>query len=302
MPNSREIEEEMRPKHKYRSVRLRYLKEWHEITGRSTIVYYSGWLQKPRAHGIELNDLDMYGFMSVISGLERPERDKGLDLILHTPGGSVAATGKLIDYLRGIFGTNIRVIVPHLAMSAGTMIACAAKTILMGKHSGLGPIDPQIRDPRIGVISAHGILQEFARAHEEIKADPTKGYVWQPILEKYPPFLIQKSEDAISWTKEVVVNLLETGMLKGDKTKAEEIAKTLASHSAIKSHERQLSAKFCQDLGLNVEMIERDQKEQDIILSIHHACSLTLMHTPVAKLIMNHNDVNIALRASISAG
>ena len=59
---------------------------------------------------------------------------------------------------------------------------------------------------------------------------------------------------------------------------------------------------FCQDLGLNVEMIERCHKEQDIILSIHHACSLTLMHTPVAKLIMNHNDVNIALRASISAG
>ena len=56
--------------------------------------------------------------------------------------------------------------------------------------------------------------------------------------------------------------------------------------------------RYCQDLGLNVEMIERRQNEQDIILSIHHACSLSLMHTPLAKLIMNHNDVNIALRAS----
>ena len=45
---------------------------------------------------------------------------------------------------------------------------------------------------------------------------------------------------------------------------------------------------YCQDLGLNVEMIERCHKEQDIILSIHHACSLTLMSTSTFKLIMNH--------------
>ena len=51
---------------------------------------------------------------------------------------------------------------------------------------------------------------------------------------------------------------------------------------------------FCQDLGLNVEMIERDKKEQDIILSIHHACSLTLMSTLTPKLIMNHEGINVA--------
>jgi ClpP class serine protease len=29
-----------------------------------------------------------------------------------------------------------------MAMSAATMIACAADVIVMGKHSFLGPIDP----------------------------------------------------------------------------------------------------------------------------------------------------------------
>jgi hypothetical protein len=36
----------------------------------------------------------------------------------------------------------------------------------MGKPSNLGPIDPQI-----GAIPAHGVLEEFRRAVEEIKAD-----------------------------------------------------------------------------------------------------------------------------------
>ena len=42
-----------------------------------------------------------------------------------------------------MFGTDIRAIVPQLALSAGTMVALACKEIIMGKHSSLGPIDPQ---------------------------------------------------------------------------------------------------------------------------------------------------------------
>jgi ClpP class serine protease len=71
------------------------------------------------------------------------DRSKGLDLILHTPGGDMAATESLVDYLRQMFGKDIRAIVPQIAMSGGTMIALAWKEILMGKHSNLGPIDPQ---------------------------------------------------------------------------------------------------------------------------------------------------------------
>lgn len=47
--------------------------------------------------------------MAVIHKLDK---DKGLDLILHTPGGDVAATESIIDYLQSIFKDNIRVIVP----------------------------------------------------------------------------------------------------------------------------------------------------------------------------------------------
>ncbi len=66
-------------------VRRRYLKNLHTHTGRNVIAYYSGWLQKPGKNDPSLNDNDKNGFMTTIHKLDR---SKGLDIILHTPGGS----------------------------------------------------------------------------------------------------------------------------------------------------------------------------------------------------------------------
>jgi ClpP class serine protease len=117
------------------SIRRKYLAKLHEQTGRNVIIYYSGWLQKASLlqhgyTGFAVNDNDKNGFMATIHQLDRT---KGLDIFLHTPGGDIAATESLVDYLRSMFGTDIRAIVPQLAMSAGTMIALSCKEILMGK-------------------------------------------------------------------------------------------------------------------------------------------------------------------------
>ena len=110
------------------------LRQLHELTGRNVIVYYSDWLQSPNNAGSGIDDSDKSAFMTVVHGLDRT---KGLDLLLHTPGGEMAATESLVEYLRAMFGTDIRAVVPQIAMSAGTMIACACREILMGKHSNL---------------------------------------------------------------------------------------------------------------------------------------------------------------------
>ena len=65
-------------------------------------------------------------------------------LVLHTPGGDIAATESLVDYLYSMFGHNTRVIVSQISMSAGAMIALSAKEIMLDKHSNLGSIDPQM--------------------------------------------------------------------------------------------------------------------------------------------------------------
>ena len=113
-------------------VRREYLKKLHAKTGRNVVTYYSGWLQRPpNTSGLSVCDADMNSFMSVFHKLDKK---KGLDLILHTPGGEVPATEAIVSYFHSMFGADIRCFVPQLAMSAGTMIACGCKEIIMGKQ------------------------------------------------------------------------------------------------------------------------------------------------------------------------
>jgi len=287
MPNWHDILDEIKEAGStFDSVRRKYLKQLQRVTRRNIVIYYSGWLQKPDITGTAVNDADKNGFMTVIHKLDR---SKGLDLVLHTPGGETAATESLVDYLRSMFGINIRAIVPQLAMSAGTMISCASSEIIMGKQSSLGPIDPQYRG-----MPAHGVVEEFNRAFNEIKIDPIKAAVWQPILAKYTPAFIGECEKAVEWSNQMVREWLLSGMLKDDPDAdltANKILEELGNHALNKSHARHMSAEKCRNFGLKIFRLEDDPRLQDAVLSLHHACIHTLGSTNAFKIIENHNGV-----------
>ncbi len=267
-------------------VRREALQKLHRYTKRNVIVYYSGWLQKNSnelQRSLSINDMDMNGFMTAISGLDS---SIGLDLVLHTPGGEVAATEAIISYLLSKF-ENIRVIVPQLAMSGGTMIACSANQIIMGKHSSLGPVDPQISG-----VPAHGIVEEFDKAHKEIQGDPSKLAVWQFVLQKYPPNLVGECQKAIDWSEKILEKNLRDRMLLGKDDVDNivlKIKQELCDHAVSLSHGRHLSAKKCSEIGLEVSFLEDDQKLQDAVLTVHHVTMQTLFSTPAFKIIENHN-------------
>ena len=284
MPNWNELLNDIRAAGSmYDVVRRRYLASLHSITGRNVIIYYSGWLQKQGIPGSEINDEDKNGFMTVTHKLDR---QRGLDLVLHTPGGDTAATESLVDYLRAMFGSDIRAIVPQLAMSGGTMIACSCKEILMGKQSSLGPIDPQL-----GGIPAHGVVEEFKRATREINENPAALHVWQPIIARYAPAFIGECEKAIAWSNEMTQDWLRSGMFQNDENPDETISKILAElgdHALTKSHARHLSMDRCKEMGLKIAELESDDDIQDAVLSLHHSCMLTFSDTPALKIIENH--------------
>lgn len=284
MPNWNQILDELKSAGSVHDVvRRQYLAKLHEVTGRNVIAYYSGWLQKRGVAGVSINDEDKNGFMTVVHEMDR---GLGLDLVLHTPGGGIAATESLVDYLRAMFGTDIRAIVPQIAMSAGTMMACACKEIVMGKQSSLGPIDPQL-DGR----PAHGVVEEFNRAKEEVSRDPATIPIWQAIIAKYSPTLIGECEKAIAWANEMTEEWLRTGMFDGSHITEDDMSKILqelGDHALTKSHDRHLSLSKCQDIGLKIVPIEDDPKLQDAVLSLHHACMLTFSATPAFKMIENH--------------
>ena len=245
----------------YDYIRRKYLKELSEYTGRNTIAYYSSWLNK-QANNLDINDADMTGFMTCIHGLDC---SKGLDLILHTPGGSPAAAEAIVSYLRAKFGNDIRVIVPQLAMSAGTMIACSAKEIIMGKQSSLGPIDPQFNG-----IPAYNIMMEFEEAKKDLLDNPKNAQYWAIKLQQYPAAFMKTAIDAIE-------------------------------HDDSKIHGRHFNAEFCRSIGLKISMMEDDGQLQDKILSVHHAYMITLDGTPTIKIIENHQKKSVISNIQIVA-
>ena len=265
------------------SVRRKYLNKLSEKTGRNVIAYYSGWLNAARPSPVlVINDEDKNAFMATIHELDR---SKGLDLILHTPGGDLAAAESLVDYLRQMFGTDIRAIIPQLAMSAGTMIACSCKTIIMGKQSNLGPIDPQFNG-----VPANGVIAEFNQAIREIKEDPDTIPLWQTIIGKYHPSFLGSCQHAIQWSKKIVEEWLKTGMFDNEDAdkKIKEIIKGLSDSETTYNHSRHIHVDTLEDLGLKITRMEDDDDLQDIILTVHHTYMHTFAMSPALKIVENH--------------
>lgn len=279
-------------------VRRKYLKALYQHTGRNVIAYYSGWLHRPpNTPNLQVGDDDMNAFMSAVHQLKR---DKGLDLLLHTPGGDIAATEALVKYLWTMFDKNIRVIVPQLAMSAGTMIACASKEIVMGKQSSLGPIDPQIFG-----MPAQAILEEFQLATESIKNNPASTPLWQQIVSRYHPSFLVECVQAIKWSKTMVHSWLCENMFGGDPTKqatAQAIVDYLSDHATTATHSRHLPLTKCEEIQLKVVKLEDDPKLQDLVLTVHHAYMHTFSMSAAIKITENHLGVATVLMGMMPQG
>jgi ClpP class serine protease len=125
--------------------------------------------------------------------------DQPIDLIIHTPGGIALAATQIAFALKAHKGKTT-VMVPHYAMSGGTLIALAADEILMDAHAVLGPVDPQI-GTSTGSFAASSILKVVEKKEPKDTDDETmylaeearkaigqmKDTVRQLIDDKYPP-------------------------------------------------------------------------------------------------------------------
>ena len=263
-------------------VRRKYLGQLFTLTGRPTIVYYTDWFGKGGpASSITLED--MQGMMEVCKDMEGPN----LDILLHSPGGSAEAVASLVLYLRTKF-SNIRVFVPLAAMSAATMWALAGDVVVMGKHSQLGPIDPQMV-AGAWTAPARAILRQFEQAKEECK-DPSVLGAWMPILQQFGPALIQQCEAAEALALRLVREWLERYMFAGApdaSQKAEEVAGYFANYEVHQSHSLGIDREQARSHGVKIEDLEADQALQDAVLSVHHATMHTLQG-PAVKIVENH--------------
>lgn len=263
-------------------LRSKYLLKLSEKTGRNVIAYYSGWLKDPSKKNLDINDSDMTGFMQCLKGMDC---SKGLDLMLHTPGGNPTAAEGIVNYLHAKFKDDIRVIIPQMAMSAGTMLACSAKSIVMGKQSCLGPIDPQY-----GGVPAYNIKAEYEDAKRNLDVSPNAGTYWTMQLSRYPRAFYYTVCDGIQLSAVLASEWLGAYMFKQFKQKEREdrIGKIISQlNNNNKSHSRHFGIQKCKDLGFIIEDLESDNELQDDVLSVHHAFTITFDQSPHSKIIMN---------------
>ena len=255
-----------------------YLKDLSTITGRNVIAYYSAWLKSPGLPGITIEEQDKNAFMNAVCGLDR---SRGLDLVLHTPGGDIATTESLVTYLKRLFKGDIRAIIPQISMSAGTMIALSCKEIVMGEQSSLGPIDPQL-----GGVPCQGVVYEFKRAVREVKKNPASLGLWQSIISKYHPTFLTECENAMKWSEELAKKWLRETYSREELKK---IRTVFLNHAKSYSHARQLSKEKCKQAGLKIVDLEANQKLQDAVLSLHHCYMILFDMCPFSKIVENQN-------------
>ncbi len=117
-----------------------------------------------RSEKIGLLGLPIYRFIdiedseAVLRAIRNTPPNKPIALIIHTPGGLVLAASQIARALKRHPAKKV-VIVPHYAMSGGTLIALAADEIRMDPNAVLGPLDPQIAVDQASHLPAPSVIK-----------------------------------------------------------------------------------------------------------------------------------------------
>jgi ClpP class serine protease len=187
-----------------------------------------------RQESIGLFGIPFYRFISiedseqVLRAIRMTPKDQPIDLIIHTPGGLVLAAAQIAKALKN-HPAKTTVIVPHYAMSGGTLIALAADEIIMDPNAVLGPVDPQLMNyPAPSILNA-------------VKKKDPKDVDDQTLI------LADIAEKAINQVRQFVYELLKDKM--GDE-KAKEVARVLTEGRW--THDYPITVEVARELGLNV--------------------------------------------------
>ena len=177
--------------------------------------------------------IDIEDSEEILRAIRLTPKDIPIDLVLHTPGGLVLASTQIAKALKD-HPAKTTVIIPHYAMSGGTLIALSADEIIMDPHAVLGPVDPQLADSEGGAVPAASILKAVEVKGPENVEDET--------LMK-----ADVAEKAITQVKQIVYELLEGKM---DDEKREEIAERLSRGHW--THDYPITLEEAKKLGLKI--------------------------------------------------
>jgi ClpP class serine protease len=177
----------------------------------------------PLVRFIDIDDSEQ-----VLRAIRQTPDDTPIDLVLHTPGGLVLAAEQIAHAVRA-HPAPVTVLVPHYAMSGGTLIALAANEIRMDPHAVLGPVDPQL-----GEMPAASIMRVV---HSKDASQIDDRFL----------VLADVAEKALRQVIALVTDLLDDHM---PPEKAQELAELLAGGHF--THDFPITVERARELGLAV--------------------------------------------------
>jgi Serine dehydrogenase proteinase len=207
---------------KDRYLRQLLIRDIEELTNRRLVVYFANRFEA----GSQIDGRDP-AFMNELLG---DINGQPTDLLLQTAGGVTDATEALVSIVQTLV-RDLRVVVPYLAKSNGTLLCLAAKSIVMGPVSELGPIEPSINDIPTTILEQDEIAKNNFPLH---------------MIGKY----------ALQQTKSLAKRLLADGMMKGrPDAEIDGVVQTLASRDKYHSHGSVINHVEAKSMGLAVEYL-----------------------------------------------
>lgn len=264
--------------------RKNVLKTISKLRGGHDVIVYAVDINK-RAP-VSIDNSDIIPFTDLLSDLKGNE---SIDIILHTPGGLADVVQKLVIAIRAKY-KNVSVIVPGMAMSAGTIFSMSANEILMGKTSSLGPIDAQIVSGG-KQYSAEAFISGLEKIKDEVQKTGKLNPVYIPILQNITPGELQEYENAQEFSKALVTDWLVKYKFSdwnvGEETKikrAKYIADELGNHSHWLTHSRPLGIDDLRNLKLKITDYTENTALNDAITKYFILFAMTFDKSGIFKL------------------
>lgn len=196
---------------------------------------------------------------------ETCKNGEGIDIFLYTRGGDTNAVWPLVCLLRE-FDKDFEVLVPFRAHSSGTMLALAAKKIVMTRIGELSPIDPTTgnqfnpADPS-NPVQKLGISVEDVNAYEkyfhQALGHSDDSELSKSIKEKY-------SQELIPFLDTLVKNVhpLALGNVHRVHLQIRQLAAMLLSHHTAKKDISNIINKLTSQYYSHLHMIGRQEAKE----------------------------------------
>jgi hypothetical protein len=276
MVNQRYINAEIsrqRPEPPQETVRKRYLRRLAKHTGRATLLYASAFhLGKSGSANLRLTRQDLGLLKAALTGL----KGENLDLIIHSPGGSIEVTERIVAMLRQRF-SHIRVIVPQYALSTAAALACAADALVMDETAVLSPVDPDVswqRRQEHHTETAQNLLGELAIVQGQLEKSGGEALLWKERLQQFPPGLLMRCKNTLNLSRRLLETWLETCLLKAapdPAAAAASIGGRLIGGKQHLSSDRLIDVQAAREMGLPIELLAEDPKLSDLVMAVFYA-------------------------------